>query len=71
MSKPTDVVRRTEEDDLSKMAQIAAAAEGLFEHPNMVPGHPPRHLSPREMIEATINITKLMWNRPPVIVKIL
>lgn len=53
MSKPTDVTRRTEDDALSKMAQIAAAAEGLFEHPNMVPGHPPRHLSPREMIEAT------------------
>lgn len=53
MSKPSDGAGRTPETDLSKVAQIAAAAEGLFEHPNMVPGHSPRHLSPREMIEAT------------------
>lgn len=53
MSNPSDETGRTPEHDPSTMAQIAAAAEGLFEHPNMVPGHPARHLSPREMVEAT------------------
>jgi hypothetical protein len=55
MSKPSDETGRApdRERELSKMTQIAAAAEGLFEHPNMVPGHPPRHLSPRGMVEAT------------------
>jgi hypothetical protein len=53
MSDPSDETGRTPEHDLSKMSQIVAAAEELFEHPNMVPGHPPRHLSPREMINAT------------------
>lgn len=53
MSKPSNETGRIPAHDLTKMARIAAAAEGLFEHPNMVPGHPSRHLSPREMIEAT------------------
>ena len=33
--------------------EIAAGAEALFEHPNMVPGASARGLSPREMVAAT------------------
>jgi hypothetical protein len=53
MSKSADEAGHVSNEDMARLAEIADAAEGLFEHPNMVAGHAARHLSPREMIEAT------------------
>lgn len=36
-----------------ELDEIAVGAEGLFEHPNLVPGVSARGLSPREMVAAT------------------
>lgn len=67
MSDLSEEIERNAEHVLRAVTEIAIAAEGLFEHPNMVPGHAPRNLSPREMIAATREVhhdqtqDELLW----------